>query len=217
VASEASDKKTRRALLAGMAAGVAAVALDGTKAAHAADGDKVILGRENTADNPTVITTAGQPAFKGISATDDGALVGENSANDGYGVRGTSPYIGVNAVGGEVGVYTVSDYGKGVQALTYDGVAVHASTAVDAGSALEVTGRARFSRSGKVVIPAGKDRVTVTVGNLDANSLVLATVQERRDDYYVLGAVASPAASTITIHVSRKASKPTTVAWFVVN
>jgi hypothetical protein len=217
VATETTEGTTRRALLIGLAAGVAAVAIESaTDPAGAADNDKVVLGTENTADNPTVIR-AGAVALKGISSTDDGALVGENEASDGYGVRGTSPYIGVNAVGGEIGVYAVSDYGNGVQALTYDGVAVAASTAVDAGSALEVSGRARFSRSGKVTVPAGRFQVTIPVHNLDARSLVLATVQERRDGFYVLGAVADPAASSISIYVSRKSSRPATVAWFVVN
>ena len=218
MAAEKADVSTRRALLAGMAATVAAVAIDAvSEPAHGADGDKVILGEENTAHNPTVIHSGSSSALKGICTTDDGALVGENEASDGYGVRGTSPYIGVNAVGGEIGVYAVSDYGKGVEALTYDGVAVSASTAVDAGSALEVSGRARFSRSGKVTLPAGKTQVTVSVANLDGASLVLATVQERRDDFHVLGAATDPAHATITIYVNRKASKATTIAWFVVN
>ncbi len=218
MAAENARVSTRRALLTGMAATVAAVAIDAvTEPAHAADGDTVILGEDNTAHNPTVIRSGSTSALIGICTTDDGALVGENEASDGYGVRATSPYIGVNAVGGEIGVYAVSDYGKAVEALTYDGVAVSASTAVDAGSALEVSGRARFSRSGKVTMPAGKTQVTVPVANLDAASLVFATVQERRDDFHILGAVADPASAKITIYVNRKASKATTVAWFVVN
>ncbi len=218
MAAENAGVSTRRALLTGMAATVAAVAIDAvTEPAHAADGDTVMLGQDNAAHNPTVINSGTSSALKGICSTDDGALVGENEATDGYGVRGTSPYIGLLAVGGEIGVYSVSDYGKGVEALTYDGVALSARTAVDAGSALEVTGRARFSRSGKVTLPANKTKVTVPVANLDAASLVLATVQQYRDNFHVLGAVADPATATVTIHVNRKASVATTIAWFVVN
>lgn len=217
MAGDSGETKTRRSMLAAVAAGAAAVVVAGAATrAEADDGDSVKLAAENTSDNTTVIRSR-QTALKGISHTDDGALVGENEASDGYGVRASCPYIGVNAVGGEVGVYAVSDYGKGVEALTYDGVAVFASTAVDAGSALEVKGRARFSRSGKVIVPSGKDQISVPVPNLDGASLVLATVQERRSGFYVMGAVADPARAAITIYLSRASSRPATVAWFVVN
>src|SRR5262245_48825728 len=75
-----------------------------------ADGDPVLLGRENAAINTTRIV-ANETALFGVSSTDDGALVGESRSSEGYGVRGTSPYIGVNAIGGRVGVYAVSDSG----------------------------------------------------------------------------------------------------------
>jgi hypothetical protein len=67
-------------------------------------------------------------------------------------VQGGSPYIGVYAVGGEIGVYAVSDYGTGVQALTYNGTAVEASTAVTQGYALRVEGAVRFSRGGRATV-----------------------------------------------------------------
>ncbi len=180
------------------------------------DGDPVILGQESTADNTTRIV-AHEIALWGISNTDDGALVGESVSLDGYGVRGTSPYIGVNAIGGEVGVYAVSDYGAGVQALTYDGVAVSASTAVDAGTALRVDGRAEFSRSGKVTVAAGMSSATVTGVPLTSESLVLATLQERIHVVHVEAAVPDVENHSFTLYLNRKVPRPTTVAWFVVN
>src|SRR5262245_56271945 len=181
-----------------------------------ADGDQLLLGQENSSNNTTRIV-AHETALWGVSNTDDGALVGESLSSDGYGIRGTSPYIGVNAVGGGVGVYAVSDYGTGVQALTYDGVAVSASTAVEAGTALRVEGRAVFRWSGKVLVPAGANSVTVADIPLGAASVVLATLQERIDGLSVEAAVPDAKRRSFTLFLSRKVLRPVTVAWFVVD
>ncbi len=214
------DTPSRRSLLRTAAAGVAAVvgiALR-PRTARAADGDAVVLGQENTANNATVIQSAsGGPALKGISSTDDGALVGESTASDGYGVRASGPYIGLNALGGQIAVYAVSDAGKGVHALTYDGVAISAATAVDAGTALQVDGRAAFKWSGRAVVPAGARSVTVTGVPLTAESLVLATLQQRRDDTHVEAAVPDPVGARFTVSLNRRTSRNLTIAWFVIN
>lgn len=185
-------------------------------AAGAADGDHLVLGVANEAINQTLLRTK-ETALHAVSATDDGALVGENTAADGYGVRGTSPYIGVNAVGGEIGVYAVSDYGAGVNALTYDGTALLAETAVDAGAALDVRGRARFSRSGRLVVPAGSTAATQTGISLDSTSLVLAVLQKRRGDTHVVAAVPEATSGSFTVFLNRAVTRDTEVAWFVVN
>jgi hypothetical protein len=181
-----------------------------------ADGDPLILGQENTSENTTRIV-AGEIALWGVSDTDDGALVGESVSSDGYGVRGTSPYIGVNAIGGEIGVYAVSDYGTGVEGLTYDGVAVRASTAVEAGTALKVEGRAEFRWSGQVVIPQGTTRVTVDDVPLTEHSLVLANLQEWFHGLHLEAAVPDVAGRSFTLHLNRKAPRTMVAAWFVVD
>ena len=213
-------RTSRRALLRGAAAGAAVVAAEGVHAAsaNAADGDALILGTRNESVNTTTID-AKESALVGRSNTDDGALVGENQAQDGYGVRATSPYIGVNAVGGEFGTYAVSDYGTGVYGLTYDGVAVAARTAVPQGTALQVDGTAKFSRSGVAVVPARRKEVVVTGVLLTAASIVLATVQQYRPGSGVSlrAAIPDPAANSFTLRLTAVTSEDVRIGWFVVN
>lgn len=213
-------RTSRRSLLRGVAAGAAVVAAEGVHAAsaNAADGDAVILGRRNESVNTTTID-AKEPALLARSNTDDGALIGENQAQDGYGVRATSPYIGVNAVGGEIGTYAVSDYGTGVYGLTYDGVAVAARTAVPQGTALQVDGTAKFSRSGIAVVPAGRKEVVVTRVLLTDTSIVLATMQQYRTGSGVSlrAAIPDPTTNSFRLRLTDVASDDVPVGWFVVN
>ncbi len=214
------DERTsrRRLLGVGIAAAAAAGGLGAAATpAAAADGDPLLLGRENQADNTAVITmTSGQAAIHAISRADDGALVGENTGNDGYGLRGSGAYIGVNATGGQIGVYSVSDYGVGVKALTYDGVAVHASTAVDAGLALDVDGAVRLSRSGVAVVPAGSRSVTVAA-DVRVTSHVLATVQTRQQGCVIEAAVPAPSTRSFTVYLSRDTRTAVAVAWMLLD
>ena len=211
---------SRRALIAGAAAGAAVVATGAVRAApaQAADGDPLILGRDNEAINTTVINGK-ETALKGISSTDDGALVGENRAEDGYGVRATSPYIGVNAVGNTYGVYAVSDYGRGIYGLTYDGIALSAQTAVPQGTALQVDGTAKFSRSGIAIVPSGQKEIHVTDVLLTGASIVLATMQQYRSGsgVSVRAAIPDPATSSFRLRLTDRAPEDTKVGWFIVN
>lgn len=151
-----SKTTTRRRLLAGTVAGAAVMAADAMRpaSASAADGDNLKIGQENTAANTTTLSSD-DGGLHVITDTDDASVVGVSTSSDGYGIRGTAPYIGVLGVGDEIGVYTVSDYGVGVHALTYDGTAILAQTAVPQGMALRVEGVASFTRSGVVTVPAG--------------------------------------------------------------
>jgi hypothetical protein len=100
------DRRSRRALLTGAAAGAAAVAAKtlSPTPAQAADGDPVLLGQTNTSDHSTTLQAIESPLIA-ITATDDGALVGINtSTEEGYGVRAIGAYIGLLAGGGEAGV-----------------------------------------------------------------------------------------------------------------
>ena len=217
-----ADTSRRRFLgLGAVAAGtVAAAAVEGLSAAPAvaADGDPVLLATTNQAHNPTVIEIidSGQPGLQVIARADDGAVIGENSSNDGYGVRANGAHIGLNAMGGTTGVYSVSDYGTAVRALTYDGVAVEASTAVDAGHALNVLGAAHFSRSGVATVASGQRSVTVPAG-ARAGSSVLATIQDRQAGCLLEAAVPDARAGTITIWLSRNARGAMRVTWLLLD
>jgi hypothetical protein len=216
-------KKTSRRRLLGMSAataGAATIAVaDGWMVpARAADGDPVLLATTNQANNPTVIeiVDSGQAGLVVRSRTDGGSLVGENSSNDGYGIQASGEYIGLVAVGGQTAVYGVSDHGTATRALTYDGIALSASTAVDAGLALEVKGAVSFSRSGRVNVPAGARSVTVPV-NVRATTTAQATIQNRQPGVSIEAAVPSLADRTLTIWLTRAAKTPTTVAWFLLD
>jgi hypothetical protein len=84
-------------------------------------------------------------------------------------------------------------------------------------TALQVAGKAVFSRSGVLTVAAGSSSGTVTVVALTSASLVLATVQQDRSGVWVRSAVPNVAASSFTIHLSKAVSASTRVAWFVLD
>ena len=150
------------------------------------------------------------------------------------GVLGNGP-IGVlgdsiNYVSGPAGVIGVmgrSTYGKGVYGEG-DTHGVHGKTANAAGigvlaentaggPALQVTGKAKFSRSGKAIVPAGTSIVTVPGVALSKGSYVLATMQVRRSNVTILAADPDPNTDSITITLSSNVPLNTGVAWFVLN
>ena len=93
------------------------------------------------------------------------------------------------------------------------GVGVEADSAT--GAALKVQGKAVFSRSGIVTVPAGKNFRTVTLAGVTAASMILATSQQTRAAY-VKAAV--PGSGSFTIRLTGNA--PTgglKVAYFVLN
>jgi hypothetical protein len=210
------DRRSRRALLTGAAAGAAAVAaktLTPTPA-QAADGDPVLLGQTNTSDNATTINTPFESALIGISSTDGGALVAINKFEQGYGVFASSAGIGVLARGGDTGVDAFG--GVAVRAGTSDGVGVWTSTEPHKGTALQVEGRATFSRSGRAMVPAGATSVTVTGVDLTPESLVLATLQQDLGSrVFVRAAVPSVASGSFKLYLSRAAAVAAPVAWFI--
>jgi hypothetical protein len=208
---------TRRGLLTG-AVGAAAGVVSGGMAqpAQAADGDVLVLGVTNEATNTTRLESK-ETALYAVSNTDGASLVGESKSSDGYGVQGTSPYIGVLSVGDTTGVYTVSDYGTAVRALTYNGTAVEASTAVAQGYALRVQGAVGFSRSGRATIRAGTDRVTVSTPDLRPGTTVLATLQQYRSGVSVAAAVPDAAHDTLLLVLTKRVPADTAVAWLALD
>jgi hypothetical protein len=213
-----SGSATRRGVLAAAAGAAAAVVASGAtpRPAIAADGDTLLLGVTNEATNTTRLETK-ETSLYAVSSTDGASLVGESQSSDGYGLQGTSPYIGVNAVGGAIGVYAVSDYGTGVRALTYDGTAVEASTAVPQGYALRAQGAVTFSRSGRATVRAGSDRVTVNTADVRPGTSILATLQQHRPGISMAAAVPDPAANTVLLVLTKRVASDTTVAWLALD
>jgi len=85
------------------------------------------------------------------------------------------------------------------------------------GTALKVSGKAAFSRSGVLTVAAGKASTTKTGVALTSASLVLATLQQDRAGVWVRSVVPKVSTHSFTVHLSKAVSARTTVAWFVVN
>jgi hypothetical protein len=122
-------------------------------------------------------------------------------------VAGTSTRsIGVLGQGttGATGVSGTSDSGIG------------GSFASKSGRALKVIGKASFSRSGIVAIPAGSSSQSVTLTGVTTASMILATIQQNAAGFTIQAAV--PAKGSFTIFLNKPApSGGLAVAWFVLD
>lgn len=118
---------------------------------------------------------------------------------------------------GLTGIYGSATSGHGIRGEATTGIGVKA--VATSGAALDVAGRAVFSRSGRASLPANAKFVDVTVpGGLTANANVLATLQIKRAKVHVLAARPNqPSAGKVRIYVSDVASttESTPIAWFV--
>jgi hypothetical protein len=192
------------------------------------DGD-VVLGAGNAASAPTSISNA---------ANNSDVLVG-TSQNAGTGVRGsTSAGTGVrgeadtgDGVSGASesgnGVIGESGSGRAVAGDSYSGSGVYGSSSTGSGvkaesasgTALDVVGKAMFSRSGRATVLKGKSYVDITVtGGLTTRSMVHATLQSYRSGVAVAAVrINYPSAGKARIYLTKVASTTasTYVAWFV--
>jgi hypothetical protein len=199
-----SNRFGRRAMVLGAAAGAAAAigaVAASASPAGAADGNSVLLGQPNAAEATTsVSTTYGDGLMASTTQNGQNGLEGEDlSPKGGQGVRGKST--------AGYGVYGISDSGVGVYAQS------------KSSSALEVEGRATFSRSGILKILPGTHLGTQTGVPLTATSIVLATTQEVNPACYVIGVAKNVEDGEFTIWLSANVphGKFAYVGWFVVN
>ena len=186
---ESNAPRSRRVFLAaaaGAAAATAVSALDPRSGVRAGvDGD-VVLGALNTnrprqrcGSRRTARTCFGFGASRrtrrsrcerrrrfGRSRRSDDRLGVLGVAPDGSGVEGSST-IGNGVLGSSeegTGVFgTITLSGDGVHGHSFATAGVGVRASAEAGLALVVDGKATFSRSGKVTIPAGADHVDVDV------------------------------------------------------
>jgi hypothetical protein len=120
---------------------------------------------------------------------------------------------GAHALPGEIAVQGVNEGFQTVGAL--GGTSGVGCYAPPSWNALEVTGKAAFTRAGVLTIAAGKQSATVSGIPLTALSFILATPTRYRSGHWVAAAVPNAAAGTITIHLNRKAAGAVSVAWIV--
>jgi len=153
-------------------------------------------------------TTIGSDTYgvEGSSVTGTG-VYGHNTGASGIGVYGKTGGVG-SAVYGEAtangaGVFGDTTNGTGVQARSTNG------------AALNVLGKAKFSRSGIVTVSAGTASKTVTLAGVTTSSMVLATAQQNASAHVK---AAIPGSGSFTIRLT--ANAPTgglKVAYFVLN
>ncbi len=176
-------------------------------------------------DGVSAVALPGSPAGVGVR--------GHSTAAEGAGVYGSHrARIGVwgEAPIGVVGS-SASDFGIGVEggasgqeaiavfaaASGRRGIGVYAFAPTPDGAALQVNGRAVFSASGRIVVPAGALSATQGGLSLSAAAFVVATLQQDLPDVAVRAAVPDPAAGTVTVHLGQAAPVDAVVGWMAVN
>jgi hypothetical protein len=216
--------------MVGLAATTAAVAnaLGRPTSVLAADGDPVIAGQTVTASSTTQINATSQAALiVRTAATGSPAIHAEStggSAN--IGVWGSADGLNSTGVlghsGDSIGVAGSSDTGVGVMGSTAnpgaiamfgyspEGIGVRARSNV--GTALDVVGKAVFSRSGRVTIAAGGRSVVHAVAGLTPSSLVFAVVEVGDSTTWVRKVI--PGSGKFTVRVNKAVSVRTRIAWF---
>ncbi len=151
-------------------------------------------------------------------ATEDSAraIVGHATAGTGVlGWAGSGAHPAGHAQTGVFGYGTIDSDSVGVRGESPAGTGGQFVSAT--GNALRVSGKARFSRSGKVSVPKGKKSVDVTVpGGIAANTVVHATIQRYRSGTAVAGVRLNyPSTGKVRIYLTKVASttSSTAVAW----
>jgi hypothetical protein len=131
------------------------------------------------------------------------------------GVWGDSPDAGVIGSGG-YGVYGIGGVGVVGSANTLPGsVGVQAYAQTTAQTALKVSGKVSFSRSGRTNIASGSSALTINLGGVAANSRVFAVLASNRSGRYVRAVV--PAVGKFTIYLNTSVTSTTVVTWFVLD
>ena len=237
------ERVSRRGLLGRLAragaVGAGAAVIGGGVLADPAlagtDGD-VVLGVANQATSgPTGILSSGGTGLYGESTAASGTgLVGRGSGTGSAGVIGVGLAQGVYGYNLEttgIGVKgEVDGVGSGVYGLANaNGVGVFGDAPVNGigviaqgngGSALDVRGKAKFSRSGTATIVGTlalpKASIVVPGVALSTNSLILVTAQKNVAGVWVRAAVPNVAGSSITIYLNKAVTTSMPVAWMVI-
>jgi hypothetical protein len=166
------------------------------------------------------------------SATSAGVRA-RSVAQNGPGVHGSNPqWVGVWGDGsiGAVG-QSSTDFGIGVEgdasgqgavgvfgaATGNRGIGVYATAPSPDSAALQVNGRAVFSSTGRIVVPAGATSGTQSGLTLSTAAFVIATLQQDLPNILVRAAVPDPAAGIVTVHLNQAPNVDATVGWMAVN
>jgi hypothetical protein len=214
---ETARRRNRRQALAlggaaAAAATVAALGMNGSRKAHAATGDAIIIGQFNEADPGDNTTLSGDvdgaPALRVENHGTAGAIQGQSwkggaPAIDGIGntgVRGEGSEVGVRAIGSGAG--TIGLLAKN----TPDRRALRTEGQVEMDCART---EALSAKSTEVTLPAG-----TTAGS---NAIVMATVQGNPGNNAVISRAYRVDSTHICIVFNKKPARPTKVGYWVVH
>jgi len=131
-------------------------------------------------------------------------------------VWGDSPDVGVFGTAGAVGVRGEGFFGM-VASGAFGGTGLRTWGGLGEGNdiALDVRGKALFSRSGRATIAAGQSTKKINVTGVTWSSLVFAVLRSNRSGRYVRAVV--PTTGSFTIYLNTSVTSSTYVVWFVVN
>jgi len=198
--------------------GVKGSSVDGT-GVRGASSDDVPVAAFNVAGNRSgVIGVAGDPGTPG-----NADAIALNTGETGvYGFAAISPNsVGVWGDSDSSGTGVVGSGGYGVFGAGYYGVygigqvGVQASAGSTSQIALNVTGKAKFSRSGRTYVATGTYVRRINMTGVTTASYVIATLQTRRIGVYVHAVV--PAAGYFLIYLNKAVTANTWVGYLVIN
>jgi hypothetical protein len=132
-----------------------------------------------------------------------------------YGEAGSAGGAGVHAFADHTETAVYAYAGPGIVPPPTPGTAVQAVAATTAETALQVSGKVKFSRSRRVAIGRTATSLKVALGGVTTSSYVLATLQSRVTGCYILGVV--PASGYFTIYLSKAPGKTVYVGYMVIN
>jgi hypothetical protein len=192
-------------------------------------GLNIMAGTTGAAAEADVVGLQGTSLTDAMSAgvvgtTQEGiGVVGGAQGDFGAGVLGFG-YNGMYGFGA-IGTTGDADGGCGVQGwsgadfppnpTTQTGVWAGASSGR---TALQVNGRAKFTRSGRTSIAANTSKKTISVpGGVFSSSFAFAVLNTSRSGIYVRAVVPSPSTDKITIYLNKAVGHSTSCAWMVLS
>ena len=172
---------------------------------------------EDDGNSTGIRVQAGRYGVRAEQQDDVGAgLLGTANGQEASGVEGQG--LGYSSAG----VFGWSPAPAGVAVVgTATGTATGGRFTAASGPALEVNGRARFTRSGRALVPRNRSYVDITVlgGMSTSMSIVLATIQTYRSGVSIAGVRLNyPTSGKARIYLTKVGSTTATtpVGWFVI-
>jgi hypothetical protein len=155
------------------------------------------------------------PAFTNYTGVFGSSPAGDGTNTFGTGVWGDSPDTGVLGTGG-TGVEGCGYWGvRGDANGNAGSIGVLAVAPNTSSLALNVSGKAHFSRAGRNTIGAGKAGIKIYLAGVSSGSKIFAVLQSNRSGRWVRAVV--PAAGSFSIFLNTTVTSSTYVTWFVLD